>query len=136
MNNQFGTGMGDLLAKAGLIDQEDHARSKQIQEFQDQESVRQDQRETSNEATLTDLDKANSVKEFKYLSKLLLFKNPELVKEVVQRAHRFKGAEGSKDLIGLMYAIRDELPRINSSERIEYLKRALRSAGRTTKPKR
>lgn len=74
-----------------------------------------------------------SICEFRFIARNLLIEHPEMILEVIEKAHRFSSAQGGNELRQLLSEIGDVLPFLmNFGMRSQYLRRALRSAGRTT----
>ena len=83
------------------------------------------------QASLLDLEEAESIREFRDKARKLLMERPDLIRDVIRSAHRFKDADGGKKLVWQFFQIRDTLAGVTMNERERFLKRALRAHGVT-----
>ncbi|OGF82293.1 hypothetical protein A3B18_03045 [Candidatus Giovannonibacteria bacterium RIFCSPLOWO2_01_FULL_46_13] len=128
----------DELAKKGLIAKD---KEKKILERQRDESRRkevQNSRELSSthrDPSLIRLGSCPSIREFKAIAKDLLTEDPGKILAVINEAHRFKEESAGKDLLTLVYKVKDGLKGMDRGSVEKFLKRAFRRAGATLEKK-
>ncbi len=104
----------------------------------DREAATQLRKLTSKHGRSANLDRleiCSSIGEFKDTAKKLLNEHPDYIQDVITQAHRFKTEQGGDRLIQLVYKVKDRLPRLPTSERERFLRRAFRRSGGTVEIK-
>lgn len=81
---------------------------------------------------LATLDKI-SLSKFRVAARHFLIKDEKNIGQIVEKARRFANEPGGNQLEQTLRHIENELPSLPSHEKVPFLFRALRRAGRTTK---
>lgn len=118
--------LAQQLAKAGLVSKNT------LKEAEASKILKQEQVGVSrlqNVVMVDDLKKCRTIRDFKETAKHILLHDAKQIGAVVKMAHDFKGDDGSKRLIGMMYALRDALKLAPKQEHEQIIKKALRKAG-------
>jgi hypothetical protein len=122
--------MLDALAKAGLATKSDltdlTAQDRQRRALMVKQFTGRDR-----DVNATELDTAGNVSEFRDSARRLLTSHPELIDQVVEKAHRFKDADGGDRLVWTVYQVRDILRQLKGDQREQFLRRAFRRSGAT-----
>jgi len=87
------------------------------------------QRITSIVRSIDDLEKCQSVREFKEAAREIVLSDISSISAIVKKAHMLKDGDGGKRLIGMMYALREGLSRAPTSDHDRMIRQAFRKAG-------
>ena len=127
--------IGDQFAELGLVSEDDakkhDARQAQLKHTEEKKQQNTASRSSGKASSIDALEAADSVSKFRRVVLNLLLEHPEMITEVVEKAHLLKEASGGKKLVWQILQIRNKLPNTPASERARFLKRALRKAGGT-----
>ncbi len=127
------------LLQAGVITQEKHdeivAGEEKLTGVQVKQKQSQLTRKSHAPINIDQLDTATSVSNFRRaaLNILLLDSSNGAIAQAIEKAQRFKEADGGKKLIWQMHQVKDGFKTVKSEEREQFLRRALRRAGGTFK---
>ena len=122
----------DALLQVGLTTEDEVKKLQQIQKTKDGQKIGQMKGKVP-AASLLNLEKADTVSEFKEQAKKILLEFPEIevAKEIARLAENIKQLGGGKKLIWLILNLRDNLGRVKADKRENVIKRALRSSNPT-----
>lgn len=117
--------LAQQLAKAGLVSQ------RTLKEAEAASILSLEQIGASKLKSITtvdDLKKCATVREFKEAAKSILLHDESQMSIIIKMAHDFKCDDGSKRLIGMLYALREALT-LAPNEHEKIITKALRKAG-------
>jgi len=129
--------LSDQLLRAGCISKEKYKETEERKKQQENTLIKQGiHRLTTKSHRPTNLDRlenCETVNEFKNIAQKILLEHLDLISDIIQMAHRFKGQAGGDKLVWSMYQIRDKSKIIKTKYLPQFLKRVLRKSGATVK---